>query len=63
MSFESQTQKKYGSGGGAGGVFGDVYVMLPEEINSMDIEKVGRFDIQFQLPDLRPALRVSHFFG
>lgn len=56
MPFKSQPQKKnYGSGGGAGGVFGDVYVMLPKE---MDIEKVGRFDLRFQLPDLR----VSHLF-
>lgn len=52
-------KKNYGIGGGAGGVFGDVSVMLPKPV---DIQKVTRFDLRFQLPDLRQVLRVSHLF-
>ncbi|KAJ7962657.1 Mitochondrial carrier protein [Quillaja saponaria] len=68
MAFQSQSQKK-NYGGGVAGVFGDVYgiMMLPKEI---DIEKEGNFELRFQLPDLRHAVKdflrtreVGEFFS
>lgn len=59
MDFETQApMKKFG-----GGVFGDVYgiLMLPKEI---EIEKEAPpppFELRFQVPDFRDAIKVSCF--